>query len=78
MLLLLLLQVCNDVQVMKYDTQCQMVTNMKTKCDIIMNQQCNKVNYGHSFTPCHTTQPQVLAAVSTRLQYSATTSDTHS
>lgn len=35
--------VCNDVQIMKYETQCQQVQQMKTKCDIVMNQQCNKV-----------------------------------
>lgn len=42
---LLLLQVCNDVQIMKYETQCQQVQQMKTKCDIVMNQQCNKVGH---------------------------------
>lgn len=42
---LLLPQVCNDVQIMKYETQCQQVQQMKTKCDIVMNQQCNKVGH---------------------------------
>jgi hypothetical protein len=37
------LQVCNDVQYNTYETQCQMVTNTKTKCDIIMQQRCDKV-----------------------------------
>jgi hypothetical protein len=37
------LQVCNDVQVTVYEEQCGMVTNTRTKCDIIFSQQCQKV-----------------------------------
>lgn len=43
----LCVQVCNDVQIMTYETQCQMVTNTKTKCDIIMQQRCDKVGAQH-------------------------------
>jgi len=39
-----LLQVCNDVQITEYQTQCNMVTNMKTKCDIVFAQKCDKVS----------------------------------
>jgi len=35
--------VCNDVQITEYQTQCNMVTNMKTKCDIVFAQKCDKV-----------------------------------
>jgi hypothetical protein len=36
-------QVCNDVQMTAYETQCQMITNTKTKCDIVFSQKCDKV-----------------------------------
>lgn len=35
--------VCNDVQITEYQTQCNMVTNTKTKCDIVFQQKCDKV-----------------------------------
>lgn len=42
------LQVCNEVPYTTYQTKCNTITQTRSVCDIVYQQQCNKVRGGSS------------------------------